>query len=342
MPNKQIMIDGRAVTVDASRLTAFDGLRGEIARAFSGDGRSVGDAGEALAFLVSQLAYTEAQAFEKLYTPMQFRELVPVVSEGGWADTIRYEMIDYAGKGKRISGAGHDIPMAEVQFGEKTFPVVSGAIGYSYTFEEMQKSAFFRTALPTAKMQAAMTAAERHLNEVALYGESASNITGLFNSSVVPQASAPVGGWGTATPTQILGDINALILSIWEATAYNEMPTDIVLAPSAMATLASKPRSDNSDKTVLEYIKENNIAKVERGITLNFRSGYGLNTAGAGATRRMMAYVRNSAKVKMHIPMELQFLAPQFTNLSVKVPGTYRYSGVEFRYPKSAAYQDGI
>ena len=60
---------------------------------------------------------------------------------------------------------------------------------------------------------------------------------------------------------------------------------------------------------------------------------------------RVRAYifdVRKESRVKMHIPVELQFLAPQYVGLEVEIPGTYRYSGVEWRYPKSALYQDGL
>ena len=341
MAIKHITIDGRQVAVEAHRFSAFDGAKTIIAQAISGMLPQTMDANEVLAFVVSQLAYTEAQAFEKLYQPMQFRELVPVETAGGWNDTIRYELIDYAGQGKRINGSSDDIPMADVQVGEKSFQVVTGGIGYRYSYEELQKSAMLRTPLPSARQQAAMTGAERHLNQVALYGEASSGLTGLFNNANVPQGSAPTGNWATATPAQILADINQLIMNVWANTAYNDMPTDIVLPPASMAVLL-KPRSDNSDKTILAYIKENNIAKLERNVEINFKTGYGLNTAGAGGTKRALAYVKRTDRVKMHIPQELNFLAPQNDNLHIKVPGVYRYSGVEFRYPKSAYYMDGL
>ena len=114
------------------------------------------------------------------------------------------------------------------------------------------------------------------------------------------------------------------------------------MAPGAYAYIASTPRSDNSDKTILQYIKENNVAKVERGQEIRFQPGFGLDTAGAGSTRRMMAYVKSDTRLVMHVPLALRFLAPQLVGLSVQVPGEYKYSGVEFRYPKSAYYMDGI
>ena len=63
---------------------------------------------------------------------------------------------------------------------------------------------------------------------------------------------------------------------------------------------------------------------------------------GVGSTHRMMGYVKSDQRLVMHVPLPLRFLAPQLTALLIEVPGEYKYSGVEFRYPKSAYYMDGI
>ena len=179
------------------------------------------------------------------------------------------------------------------------------------------------------------------MNDVGLYGETG-GLTGLYNNASVPQGNAPTGTWGGATPANILKDINALIQNVWTNTAYNDQITHIVMAPGALAYIAATPRSDNSDKTILQYVKENNIAKTEKGVDIVFQAGYGLDTAGSGATRRMMGYVKSEQRLVMHIPLPLRFLAPQMTAYLVEVPGEYKYSGVEFRYPKSAYYMDAI
>ncbi len=343
MALKKVVIDGKTYMVDADRYAQFDSLRVQLQSAMVGDQRLQGrDAGEALAYLISQLAYTEGQMFEKMYTPMQFREFVPITNEGSWADTIRYELMDWAGVGKRISGAGHDLPSVDVQFGERTFPVVTGGIKYGYNYEEMMKSYFFRKPLPTARQGAALNGAERHLNNVALFGEG--NLTGLFNNANVPQGNAPTGTWGSASVTNILADFNTMLYNVLNNTGNNDYPTDVLMAPSAFQFIATKPldTANASNKTVLTYLQDNNFVTATTGKKLNIRPAFGLNTAGSGSTRRMMAYVKDQNRLKMHIPVEVQFLAPQFFNLATNVPGTYRYSGVEVRYPKSAYYMDNI
>jgi hypothetical protein len=343
-----IIIDGgveRAVQVEADRHDAFDSIIGHLAPGLrAGQGiQSVGDAGEAMAFLVSQLAYTESQLFERMYQPMQYEQFIPIdYSAGEWADTIRYEIYDWAGRGKRISGKGKDLPLVDVAFADKQFAVCQGGIGYEYTTEELRRSAFLRRALPERRLAAAMEGYRRHMNIVGLYGEATSNLTGLFNNALVPTGNAPTGTWATATPDQILNDVNTLIQNVWTNTAYNDMITDIILPPLSMAKVSSTARSTTSDKTILAYVKENNVAKQERGVDINFTTGFGLNTAGAGSTRRMMGYVKRPERLVMHIPLPLRFLAPQPVGLSVQVPGEYKYSGVEIRYPSSAYYMDGL
>lgn len=347
MLKKITLGDGRTVEVDESRYNAFDTLR-NVAPLITGvTGK---DALEAMSFIVSQLAYTEASVFERQYQPMQYEQLIPITNEAGeWADSIRYEIYDYAGRGKRSSGKSKDINLVDVAYADKTFPVMNGNIGYDYTTEELRRTAFLRRPIPERKLAAAIDGYRRHMNDVGLYGDAASNITGLFNNASVPVGNAPNGGWAAAItadpnagPIKVLSDVNTLIQNVWNNTAFNDQITDIVIAPTPYALIASTPRSTYADKTILQYLKENNVAKVDRGIDINFTPGFGLDTGGVGNTKRMMGYVKSDQRLVMHIPLPLRFLAPQLRGLSVEIPGEYKYSGVEFRYPKSAYYMDSL
>lgn len=344
MPTRIITLGDRRVAVDADSYARFHAFGAQLAPRLADGARNARDAGEGLAFVISQLAYTESNVYSRQYTPMQYETLVPVSSEAGeWAQSIRYEIEDHQGRGKRSNGKGRDINLVSVAYGAKDFGVFNGDIGYDYNMEELRVTAFLRRPVSESKQVAAVEGYRRHMNQVALLGEPESNITGLFNSTLVPQGNAPTGNWSTsATPQQMLRDLNAGIMQVWTQTNFNEMVTDVVIAPTAYGLLTSLPRSDNSDKTVLSYLLENNIAKMQRDIDLNIQPGYGLDTAGIGGTKRAVYYVNNPLKLKMHIPLPLRFLAPQMIGLAVQVPGEYKYSGVTFYYPKSAYYQDGL
>jgi|GEM_PF-1695932 hypothetical protein len=351
---KHVMIgDGRMVEVDEMRYNAFDSLSSNPAfmAALAQDPMfRARDAQEALAFTISQLAYTESQVFEKLYIPMQYKQLIPVTSEAGeWADSVRYEIYDFAGRGKRSSGKGDDINEVDVAYADASFPVVNGNIGYGYTSEELRRTAFLRRPISDLKLRAAIEGYERHLNAVALFGES--NLTGLFNNPYVPQGNAPNGGWIaglSANPTtyilKVIQDVNTLIFNVWQNTAFNDIVTDILLPPALFNFLATTLIVINgvaTTKTLLQQLKETNLATTQFNKEITFSAGYGLDTAGSGGVNRVIGYVKNPLRLVMHVPLPLRFLAPQLVGLRVKVPGEYKYSGVAIRYPKSAYYMDG-
>lgn len=343
---KLVLDNGQVVEVEEARFLAFDALRTDVSKIVGAAPIGM-DANEGMAFLVSQLAYTESQVFEKLYIPMQYEELLAgciSFEAGEYVDQIRYEMYDHAGRGRKTSGKGKDIPKVDVTVGEKTMDVALGSIGYDYTQEELRRSAFLRRPLNARRLEAAMEGYRRHMNDVGLFGEAESNFTGLFNNANVPTGNAPTGAWATGPKSAalILTDLNTLILNVWNNTAYNDLPDTIAIAPSAFAYISTTPRSDNSDKTILQFLLENNLAKTMKNIALKIIPGYGLDTAGASGTKRMIAYVKNSQRVVMHVPMPLRFLSPQLVGLSVEIPGEYKYSGVEVRYPKSMYYMDGL
>lgn len=329
-------------TYEQQRIVAFDSIRPYLRQSI-GDPVVVGDDNNAMSFLVSQLAYTESQTFNRLYTPMQYEQFIPInMSAGEWVDSIRLETMDFVGRGKRISGKANDIPLVDVAMGQVSNPVYQGGIGYDYTTEELRRSAYLRRPLPTARLMAAEEGYRRHLNNVGLYGEK--DLTGLFNNPLVPRGTAPTGAWagGTTTVAQTLADFNAGIEQVWASTNYNDMPTDVILPPASYAFLGRTPRSANSDTTLLTYLRDNNIAKNSRNITLNIQPGYGLDTAGQGGTARAIFYTKRPDRLEMYVPLPLRFLTPQPWNLAVRVPGEYKYSGVFFIYPKSAYYMDGL
>jgi hypothetical protein len=327
---------------------AFDALGRAVAAAILPHASSAGfhvfgaDAGEAVAFTVSQLAYTESQVWERLYLPMQCEEFVPITSEGGPAvDTIRYEIVDYTGQAAPNPGLGTDVPYADMVVGEKIFKVKGAAVGYRYTHQELLAAALLRKPVPTGRQEAAIRTYQRDVNNVALYGSTVLNLPGFFQHPSVGSGNAPTGNWLTsATPDQILSDVNVGINAVWVNTNYNSMTTHVVMPAAVYNKLASTPRSTYSDMTILQYLQENNIAKQRKGTNVVFAPGFGLETAGAGSSKRTIFYEKSESNLKMHITQPLSFLAPQLFGLEIRVPGTFRYSGVEWRYPKTGYYMD--
>jgi len=299
---------------------------------------SARDAVEAQAFVVSQLAWNEPGVFERQYQPMMYETLLPGVisyAAGEWAQSIEYTLVDYVAMGRRMSPAANDMPFADVAYARISKPVAYGGEGYFYNQEELRIAAYLQRPLPTDKLNAANIGFRRHMNKVALQGETSSNFTGLFNNASVTAANRPSGAvWDAATADTIIADITAGLTAVQVATVTNDFPTHIAL-PVSSAALLLKPRSTASDTTVLEFIK-----RLYPGLTITAVTE--LVTLGAGGTKRMAFWNPGNDNMKFHIPMPIKFLAPQMDVLRVVVPGEYKYGGLEIRRPATAYYMDGI
>jgi hypothetical protein len=339
------MASGIGITVDEGQ------------RALKRPSFSVKDAQEALFFLISQLAYTEAGLFERSYQPMQYKDLIPQdYSAGEGADVIRYEIYDEVGQADDVDPAADDIPTADALYADKTYPVAHAAIGYQYTTQELRASAFARRPLSERRLHAATNAYERFLNVVGMSGRTKKNYTGILNNTSVTHAVSPAGmAWnGTSgiTSAQIISDFSFGMNAVWAGSKFTVIPDTVAMPSFAWqyinATAAVAGTSGSMQRSILNYLKENNLA-AEHGIKLNIIPVYRANTVanggtgpGASAASRMVFYRKSDEDLVQHVPMPLRFLAPQLVGLKVKVPGEFRYAGVEVRRPPSFYYMDGV
>ncbi|MEX3859644.1 DUF2184 domain-containing protein [Paraburkholderia sp. BR10923] len=318
--------------------------RTQVLRDFLSDPKlQLVDSPEALAFLVSQLAYIETEVYERLREPLDYERLVPISNEPpDWATSIDYKMKDFAGRGRRHSLKGRDLPRVDVFYAMESVPVVGGALAYAFTFEELRISGRLNIPLDTDRADACMDAYQRHMNVVGLYGEY--ELTGVFNNPYVPIMPAINGDWlnPATTPDQILMDVNRAITQVWTQTKRNSIVDTIVIPGPQFGHIASTPRSPNSDTTILSFLQDNNLSTVEHNIDVDFVGGPDLDEAGSGDTARMIVYERNQRNLVMYIPMPIIFHAPQVFGLETQIPAEYKYAGVHWKYPKSALYVDGL
>ena len=331
--------------VDDGRLRAMDAfVMGHREQLITPPPGLVGvmDAGEAMSFLTSQLAFTEQKVQERLRTPMQAETFIPQRFDAGeHVDTIRYEVFDYVGDVDDLSPKANTPGTVDVAYAQVDYGVRDGQVFYEHSQHDLRVTAFLRKPLPEAKLQAAIQTYKRRMNKVGLFGRSEFGLNGLYNNPLVPLGTLPYGGWtGTTDTDQMLADLSYMLYLSWVGSAYNTVANQMILPPKAY-TLAQQRRLPNTQVTVLNFFLENNLAK-DRGFDLQVDPGYGLETAGVGGTQRAMAYVKDQDHVTQHIPLPLRFLAPQPEGLYLRVYGEYRYCGTHIRYVNSSVYADGI
>ena len=275
-------------------------------------------------FLVSQLTYIEPQVYRVQYPNIRYPEIVPVdTSAPPWIPSVTYFSLDGAGKANWFNGRAQDVPLAELLRAKYETPVKMAAIGYEYDLEELNQAIMLGRDLTTDKAYYARLAAEQFVDKAAIFGDSAQGFLGIANNPTVTTGTAAAGAKST----------NAV-----------ELADTLLLPLDAFGYAASTQLNQNSDKTILAWLTTNNVYTQRTGRPLTIIPVWGLDTAGSGGTSRMVTYWRDPTVVKMHMPMPFQFVGGIWRDgpMLWKVPGAFRFGGVDIKRPAAFRYVDGI
>jgi hypothetical protein len=137
--------------------------------------------------------------------------------------------------------------------------------------------------------------------------------------------------------------VNGTLTGIWTGSLYVEMADTLLLPYSVIVALSQRRVTDQNSMTIMDWIQQKNVYTLETGRPLTIRGLRGLETAGAGGTARMVAYLRDPGVLKMYMPMPFKFL-PVWRKgpISYEVPGIFRLGGVDVKRPLAMRYLDGI
>ena len=292
-------------------------------------------------FYISQLANLETRIYEAKYTNINFAEMIPInqnVPE--WADSWDYVSYDAVTLGKFIGSNADDLPNVTASANKSTVPIGYAGNSFDYSLDELRKTQQLRMPIDSIKAKAAFRGSQEHSQRVAYFGDSQYNMTGLFNNQNIALDSSSV-NWNTATGDGIVADMNGLLIDVWMNSANTHLPNAVAIDSKRYALISSRPMSATfPNMTILEYFLKNNLYTTSTGQPLTVFPRLQLSAAGQGGKARMMAYELNDENLGMCNPIPFRPLAPQMVGLKIKVPCEYKISGVEFRYPFSAAYRD--
>lgn len=303
------------------------------------------DAQAAMGFVVSQTAYIEPQVNAQVYPDVQYSFLVPVDSSAPeWIKTITFYSSDQFGRAQWINGNADDIPIAGTELTKYESSVYMAGIGYGYGLEEISQAQLLGYNLSANDALAARRAYEEFTDNVILRGSTVKNLPGFINNAAVTPQAATNGDWfgsGT-TQTMIMQDINDAISSVFLDTKTTSQ-ADTIALPIAHYNLAASTRLEFSEKTLLNWFRENNVYTIQTGRPLTFVGIRGLEVAGVGNVPRMIAYRRSPDVLKAHIPMKHRFLEPfRAGPIRWEVPGIFRLGGTDIRRPLEVRFVDGI
>lgn len=301
------------------------------------------DAQQAAGFVTPQLYRTHAGVLLVKYPSFDYANFVPVNTEGDMWDigTLVYSG-DIAGAASYLAGKGFDVPNATVNFGLGQSNFHLAGIGYELSLQEVNRAAKLGQALPDKKANAAKLLSEQFIYNTVMTGQAEKNTTGLTNNASVPAANAPTGLWATATPAQMLADVNAALNDVIVNSKETAWPDSLLLPTTAFLT-ANNTQLTNTNMSVLSFLRQNNSYTVKTGKPLNIDNSRALETAGSGSTRRMVAYQKDPGNLEFFLPGMFEFLPPfAFSSMQWRVDGIMNVGQLEIYRPKTLSYRDNL
>lgn len=309
--------------------------------------------GTGMAFLVGELEKRDPRLLEPLTSTTWARDIVAQTG-GGWVEFTSNYFVDYASTGANqngvISGQSTAIPVLQANITKDNFRVFTWANTVKVPFVDQAKLQGIGRSLDQIYDNGLRLNYNKFLDQNVYLGLPEFGTTGLVNStaiasSVVPNGASGSSQWTTKTADEILADINSALVDAWAEAEYdvNGMPNQIGLPPLLYGYILTTKVSGAADKSILNYVLENNIAKAQ-GIDLKIVPMRQLIGAGVGGTNRMIAYVNKEDKVTFDITVPLSRVLTQPSVEHVAYLSAYmsQVGQVKFLYTQCASYSDGI
>lgn len=294
------------------------------------------------AFFTRQLEDIDGQLYDVKIADLEARQLVDAKPIPPGAESHTYRMFDKRGVAKVMSNYASGSPRVDVDGKEYTAKVKSVRVSFGYSIQEIRSAAFAGTPLDAMKAMAARRAIDEKLNALALTGDSEHGLLGLFNQANAQTYTVPADGtgssalWANKTADLILRDMFGIVDQIPTVTNEIEKPKRLLLPYSRLRLINSKRMgSGDGVLTVLKFFQ------VQRP-DIEVRGALYLDTAGAGATARMVAYDPSPINQQWLVAVPFETFPPQLEGMEYVIECHARAGGVISRYPLTMAYGDGI
>lgn len=238
-----------------------------------------------------------------------------------------------------------------LDIGKSTKPLTLWAMQLGWTLPELESAQKLGRPIDQQKFAGMNLKHQMDIDEQVYIGDTALGLTGLVNGSEVTNvANVTTGNWpvGTTTPVQILAEVNELLNSVWAASGFAVCPDTLLLPPLQYGYLVSTIVSSAGNISILEYLKQNSLSNSINGRPLNIqplkwltgttRGGVG---PGAAGRDRMVAYSKDPSRVRFPM-VPLQRTPLEYRDLRQLTTYFGRLGAVEFVYPETLGYRDGI
>lgn len=306
------------------------------------------------AFLVSELEKRDPIVRVPL-TSFTYARDMPIKIGGGWVDHTSNLNIDYgvtggSGNGVVQAGGANGSPLIQLNLEKDVYKTHVFNTTMRIKFVDMMRSQITGRSLDKMLSDGVRLVYDKHMDENVYRGLSSYGSYGLVNNPNITASSAATGSggsteWSSKTPSEILKDINDAINAVWAAAGYDlrAMPNHILLPHEQFNYIATQPVSALSEKSILTYLQENNVA-AKNNVNLVIAGVPWCKGAGASSADRMVVYVHDEQFIAVE---ELAPLSRVMTSPSTEAQAydslyMANLSEVEFFYTQTVRYVDGI
>lgn len=245
-----------------------------------------------------------------------------------------------------ISANTKAIPGVGINSERLVLPLRPLAQEISYTSIELQRSQLLGQPIDTMKLDAFNMSYQMNTDAMVYVGDTDVGAEGLLNSSLVTASAVATGAsgsklWKNKTPDEILADVNDMLRTSWQNSGFAVCPADLLLPPEQFSYIASQKVSSAGNVSILKFLKENCIALVQNGKELNINPVKWATGRGADSTDRMCCYTNQLNFVRFPlVPVRRE--TPYYQGITFSAPYVYGFGEMEFVYPETMLYRDGI
>lgn len=294
------------------------------------------DAQQTASFLAPQLLRVEQGTYMVKYPAADYAEFMPVDTAGDvWTAGSLFYSGDIAGKPEWYDALADDMPYADVSRAQFIQENHIAAIGYKWNRKDLARAQQLGVNIIADKADAATKTAERFIHKTGMAGDGLKYATGFINDPLMTITSgAAITALSTAqSDVQVINDA---IVSVETNTLETYRANTVALPTTIFNALATK-QMPGTGLSVLNYLRQNSIIGA-----VEIKRTRHLETAGAGGTKRIIAYDNTPEVHRYHLPGggHQFFAAWQKGPFSWEVPGIMAIGGYELRIPKAKTAVD--
>ena len=238
------------------------------------------------------------------------------------------------------------IPGVSIDGTRQVFPLRLLAREISFTSVELDRSQLLGQPIDAQKTDALNILYQMNTDQMAYIGSADVGAYGLLNAPQVTASTVSTGisgstHWAQKTPTEILADVNELLETTWQASAFAVCPSKLLLPPFQFSLLASTLISSAGNQSVLKFLMDNTISLQINGKALDIQPVKWLTGRGAGGADRMLAYTNEENRVRFPmVPIRRE--TAYYEGIRFIAPYLWAFGQMEFVYPETLQYADGI